>query len=262
MSRSLLFSSVALLAVLVGLAVADDPSVQPTQVVETRVRQLVKGDQPAWDAPDLMVHLRITGRDIKLAKMAEPPTITEAKDDTGADLMPPKDDLSRDEHAPFLMGIGERDDPKDAVDVPLHLKVPARNAKSIATLKGQVTLLAGGQEKAVSTADLAKLADKDIDSADLKAAGITVRIVGVEAEGKKLKLRVSGAVQAIKSGDVLDGGESIVQGTGVTTDEKGNTETTYDLSKPLDAKTTLKIAVIVGQKKLVVPFALKGIELP
>lgn len=262
MSRSLAIVAVTLLTAFVCLA-GDDPVVQPTQIIETRMRQIAKGDPDRWDSPGLTVLLRISGPAIKNARLAEPPKITEAKDDTGADLMPPKDDEIRD-GGHFMMGIGEHDEAKDVVAVSVRLKLPARKATRIATLTGQVTLNSGGEEKVVNTAGLAQLVNKDIESADLKAAGVTIRVLPAEDKtGKSLKLRIGGSTQAIMSVDVLDAaGESLVQGTGTSTDEKGVTETTYDLSGPMDAKTTLKVTVLIGQKKVVAPFTLKDVDLP
>lgn len=262
MSRSVTIAAVVSVACLVSLA-ADDPVVQPTQVIETRIRQIAKGDPDRWDAPGLTVLLRISGPAIKNARLAEPPKITEAKDDTGADLMPPKDDEIMD-GGHFMMGIGEHAEAKDVVPVSVRLKLPARKATRISTLTGQVTLNSGGDEKVVNAAGLAELVNKDVENADLKAAGVTIRVLPSEDKsGKSLKLRIGGSTQAIRSADVLDAaGESLVQGTGTSTDEKGVTETTYDLSKSMDAKTSFKMTVLVGQKKVTAPISLKNIDLP
>jgi hypothetical protein len=255
---------VMLLAASAALA-ADVVSVKPTEISETRVKQIVKGN--SWDKSGLEITLHVEGATVDAATAFGKMKFTTAVDDAGGDLKPK-------EEKGFFSGPSEdkfnkidrfmQEKGAKGFDVRLKLALPKRSAKTIKEIKGEMQVLAGGDEKVVEVKNLATQAGKSIDDPALKAAGLQIKFTKAQADASKtdLPVEVKGDPNNIKEVEILDAsGQKINQGYS-SGSFGGAEQISYMLSKPLDDTMTMKIHVLVGQKTMPVPFDLTNLELP
>src|SRR5215213_621686 len=153
-------------------------------VSETRERRV--GDEKARGMfAGLKVTLRFDGPVARGVSKVGRLKLTEATDDAGTDLRD-KEQLRWCEQLQDVSRFGQSDKEKAAgvFDYDLRLGLPARAAKAVKNVKGEVQVLAGGQEVTVSLPAVRKLAGKPVENADLKAAGLTLK-VNASPAGKK-----------------------------------------------------------------------------
>lgn len=279
MIRSALIAAMVLSSAGAASAAPDAPidttvTAKPTEIVETRIEKLIKDDRMfSSEHSGVAVKLRIAGAAVNNAAAYGKLKLTEAIDDTGADLRPKPaakmvafggagdGDRFTEIHR---FGMREDDKSRESFDMSIDLVLPARKATRIVSLKGTFEVQAGGQEKLVTVANPKSLTGKSIDDPVLKSAGLTVQIESPKGAGgtNSLPLKVKGNSAAIKKVEIVDAAgksisdQSMSMGTG---DER---TTTYTLNKPLDDTITLKIHVLAGLKNVNVPFDLKNLALP
>lgn len=266
--------------------------VTPVQVTETRQKDLLP-DQGVRMGPStgLTVTIRLDGPEVKNATQYGKVKITTATDDAGTNLQAQGNNsfmgLGSDQFQPFrqtgtMMDFGKPAPaaPASNHDVELSVGLPARSAKKIAVLRGELQVLAGtGQAKAVLVKNPQTMAGKALTDPVLKQAGVTVKVLDKKAaaangmpadmpmmgnmgNGPSVSVEISGNPNAIESMDVVDaGGQSVANGSFDMTTDNVMTKT-IQLSKPLSPAMTLKLGVSVGQKAITVPFELKDIDLP
>lgn len=268
-------------------------AVTPVQVMETRQKDLVH-EQGIGMGPGsgLTVTIRLDGPEMKNATHYGKVKITEATDDAGTNLQAQGNTRfmgsGSDHFQPFrvwegaMMSFGKPVPaaPASTHDVELSVGLPARAAKKIAVLRGELQILGGaGQAKTVLVKNPQAMAGKVLTDPVLKQAGVTVKVLDSKAvavsgapadfpvmgnlgDGPGVAVQISGNPNAIGSIDVVDAnGQSVGAGSGSMTMDNVMTKT-IQLSKPLTAAMTLKLDVSVGQKAITVPFELKDIDLP
>lgn len=158
----------------------------PTHVSDLREKDLAKTEEEIVRSPRLTVTVRAEGKEIKDARGWGNVDITEAIDDTGHDLRMPKkpkppadedneDDQDANEGFTILEPLVGSIDRELLMDI--GLASPARTATRIARLRGEFTLLRGGEIKEVAVDHLVDLAGKSIENPVLKDAGVEIVIV-------------------------------------------------------------------------------------
>ena len=73
---------------------------------------------------------------------------------------------------------------------------------------------------------------------------------------------MTGPSDAIKEVKILDAGGQSLSDSNWSMGSAAKRTIQYELSRPIDARTTLNIHVVVGQKTVAVPFELRDVELP
>lgn len=259
-------ASLIVLACLAAVASAAEVTIKPITLTERRVRQIEKPKENFFSQPGgVEVELRIQGDAVKGATAWGKLKFTEAKDDTGADLTP-KDSLNFGDSFSKLMEPFGQDKPKvrESFEVTLNLAQPARKAMKIASLKGEFQVLAGGTEKTVNVAKLKSMVGKALEHADLKAAGLEIKVAEIKKEGamEVVALSVKGDLKAIKEGSIVDAAGKPLSMGHFTMTMNEVTTIGYHCEKAVDDAAALKLTLIIGQKTVTVPFALKDLDLP
>jgi hypothetical protein len=239
--------------------------VRPVMLSETRERAL--GDAAKRGGTGfftgLRVKLLIDGPAVRDAAKVGRLKLVEATDDLGADLRD-KEQLKWCEQLQDVNRFGTFDSDKGSgFEYELRLGLPARNATAIARLKGELTVLAGGQEKVVTVAAARTLAGTAVNDPALSAAGISLRIAQSQGKKDSLAVELTGDFDAIKEVKVL-AADGINVMTGAWWSEAAGTRSvSYMLSRPVDdADARLELRLAVGQKKLAVPIELANLPLP
>ncbi len=271
-------------AVVLGLVLAipaygaQKIKIMPVQLVETRAKQFKKKVKfPSTSELKLTIH--VEGDQVNDATSYGKIKFDEAADDAGTDLKPKKAKGmssfggSDDEFKPLrsgMMGMRQEEDEK-GFRLELSLGLPSRKAILISRLKGEFQVLAGGTEKTVTIKKPKNLIGKKVEDPVLEAAGLEARILDPKKKKggwfsmggeNSLSIELKGDLKAVQKMDVIDAkGKSLTSGHMSMGDHKKKTYS-YDLDKPLDDTTTLKIELLVGLKTITVPLDLKDLELP
>jgi hypothetical protein len=232
-------------------------------VSETRERRL--DDKGRGMFAGLKVTLRFDGPVARGVSKIGRLKVTEATDDAGTDLRD-KDQLRWCEQLQDVSRFGQSEKEKAAgvFDYDLRLGLPARSAKAVKNLKGEVQVLAGGREVVVSLPAVRKLAGRPVEDADLKAAGITLK-VNASPSGKKnsIEAELTGDFDAIREVKVLSPDGSNKMAGSWWSESGGKRTVSYMLSEPLeDDAARLELRIVVGQKTLSVPVEIADLALP
>jgi hypothetical protein len=242
------------------------PKVKTITVWEIRgTDQCPAGISSHPPSPGLTVTLRVDGLD----QPARHGTviISEAKDDAGTDLKPRPGSGGGDEATEFP-AVPHRPDPDASQETPgfyaqLKLQLPARQARRISSLKGELRLVAGGKPATVKVPGVKALCGKTVDHPDLARSGVTVQ-VGQPSQGDPLEFAamISGLTPRDTSVSVADAdGKDITHGSSGSIG-KAVVQWHMDLDRPLRDTDVLTVHLFAGQKPLTVPFDLKEIALP
>ena len=274
----------------------------PTHISESREKDLAKMEFQISSDRSLTVTVRGEGEAFKEARGWGGVIVTEAVDDTGHDLQLPKRKPARKAHrhhagetarekaeadAADAADDDDADDDADANEyftvlepligsrdrellIEIGLALPPRKAIRIARLRGELTLMRGGEIREITIANLPDLLGKSIDDPALTAAGLEVSIMHVgqnpaDEDKSTLKLKLKGHPVAFSKAEVSDAdGKSASSGSEQRAPRLADTELemSFQLKEPLNNAMVLKLYVIVGQEAVRVPFDLKDIALP
>ena len=244
---------------------APEIKARPVGVSETRERRVADEKSSHGMFAGLKVTLRFDGPVARGVSKVGRLKLTHATDDAGTDLRD-KDQLRWCEQLQDVSRFGQSDKEKAAgvFDYDLRLGLPARSAKAVKNLKGEVQVLAGGREVTVSLPAVRKLAGKVVEDADLKAAGITLKVMA-SPTGKRntVEAELSGDFDAIRDVKIY-GPDGTNKMAGSWWSEAGGKRTvSYMLSEPLeDDAARLELRVVVGQKTFNVPLEIADLPLP
>jgi hypothetical protein len=259
--------------------------VAPVSITEARSRQFdgPQEGQQRLAGEDLTLLLRLSGDDLESAAEYGMLRIREATDDTGRSLLLKGDDriIYPEEQAFVPFRIPEfESDPKSAPrQFEVHLLPADRKAVKIATLKGQVQIRIGGEEKFVSAPKAKGLLGKKIEDPILAEAKLEVRLLPVATKPENtfapddaewVDIEVKGNPAAVQKIEMLDSTERDLRvGSAIDDEDAAGEKTEEDLhhhriaiSRALDEKMTLKLTLRIGQKVIVVPIDLKDVKLP
>ena len=164
---------------------ADKPKVEAVGAEELRTAGENGTGSSSAQEPRLTVVLRIDGLD-QPARFGRV-VIAEAKDDAGTDLRPKDDDAEKEGDQKLTelpnvtrpVGSSTVEDVPKAFYVRVRLRPSARQARRIASLKGEIRVAAGGdaEKPAVITIPGVKaLRGKTVDNPELARAGVTVQV--------------------------------------------------------------------------------------
>jgi hypothetical protein len=242
------------------------PSIDVVAISERRGATLAAQPDSAERAPGLSVYLRVAGVD-RPASYGEV-VVTKATDDAATNLSPPPRAAGEQKTQEFtsvkqVTGAPDAEAAPGAFVARVDLGSPARAAKRIAVLKGELRLTLGGDDKTLTLPGVLSLRGKTVEHPDLTRAGITVQ-VGAPGRlgGDELPVMVSGdGAQSVQVG-VVDAGGNSITGSGSGSRSAGSESWTWHLSRPLQPTDALTITLPAGQKFVTVPFELKDIELP
>ena len=240
--------------------------VRAVAMTETRERALGEASKNGSFGfmTGLRVKVRLEGPAARDAAKAGRLKVVEAVDDLSGDLRD-KEQLKWCEQLQEVNRFGMSDAEKSsgAFEYEMRLGLPARKATSIQRLKGELLVLAGGQEKVVTIPSPRTLAGTTVDDPVLKGAGLGLKIA--QAQGKKdsLAVELTGDFDAIKEVKVLGADGTNVMTGSWWSEAAGKRSVSYMLSKPVeDADAKLQIRLAVGQKKVTVPIELADLPLP
>ena len=239
---------------------------------------LAKTEEEIIRSPHLTVTVRAEGNEIKDARGWGNIVVNEAVDDTGHDLRiqkkpklakPPadeddEDDQDANEGFTILEPLAGSIDRELLMDI--GLASPARTATRIARLRGEFTLLRGGEIKEVAVDHLLDLAGKSIENPVLKEAGVEIVIVRSDKKDSSvLEVKVKGKPLAVsrmaifeKDGKSASNASSYAALGGSVHEASGD----FSLNHALTNRMVLKIQVIIGQEAVIVPFDLRDVILP
>jgi len=253
-----------------ALPASAEVTVTPVMIRETRTRELVKPDPAAsrFFSSELEITLKLSGKELDGATEYQLPTVSEAIDDTSASLVDKENPFSgfqqiqRHSFGPQA----QKTPPTSDFEVKVSLKVPARNAKALKSVKGAVKVRAGGEKKEVLVKSPGAMAGKAIEDPALTAAKVGIKFAdakaGKPANPRELMLDITGDRTPIKSMEVIGADGNAVSNGFSSFTFNGNTQYSVSLNKPLDETMSLRVSLIIGQQVLDVPFELKDLPLP
>ena len=237
-----------------------------TPVVISELRRDVPDSSTRQSAPErgrLNLSLEITGPGARDATRWRGLQIEEAVDDLGNSLLPPRLSL----WAQTMPG-----DQWKSLDAQSHqvqrrtiveaiLLPPARRAKRIARLRGELELQAGGERKAIRIPKLKSSAGAPVADPVLEAAGLKLTIESLNTlSGPAIRLDLLGSNCALRDADVTEApGSSMLS----YPSQLGSVEPWWiAVSRPLSDKMTLDVEILVSQRIVTVPIGLRDIPLP
>ncbi len=228
----------------------------------------------------LEIELKLSGPELAEAKGIRT-TVKDAADDTGKPLAKAENRFGGDgfEELQKAFGGGFSDDKKaDEFQVKLEFANPPRAAKAIKALNGSIELLIPAKDPAaVITASVAKDADKPLENAVLKAAGVEITLRKPGKEEKKdagfgfggslgendLGYVIKDAKGKVASVEFCDAAGKKLESNGRMSSGFAGSKTvtiTFNAKPPADA--VAKIYVVTDKSVVTVPIALKDIPLP
>ena len=253
--------------VLAGVSVVmgqEAVKVSPAEISERRSTTFIKKENVfSSDRDGLTLKLHLEGPAVTGATKYGHFKITSGTDDVGTALTLEKDPFqSKDDFKDVSrFGRSEKGEPP-ALDVDLMLSLPARKASEIKALKGQLEVLAGGAEKVAKFDHLSSHMGKTLDDPVLKRAGLVAMLAKIDPEKREVTVEYTGKTDALQDVDVFDASGKKISNGAMSMNWGGKMSTTYDVSGPIDAGTSLQLHVMAGQKAIVVPFDLEAIKLP
>ncbi|KKL85830.1 hypothetical protein LCGC14_1950800, partial [marine sediment metagenome] len=152
----------------------------------------------------------------------------------------------------------------------LKLAVASRQASRIAELTGSFKLLVGGKVTEVVVKDVGALVGKTVSNAQLKSAGLTVKIVkptggffGGGDATKSIAFVVEGPAEMLLGVEMVDEAGKVVKTSGGWSRMGGGPKIrTLTVRGAMPAKSGLKIKLLAGGKTATVAISLKDIPLP
>lgn len=245
---------------------ADDLKVEPVHLTEHRERELVKRKDgfPSGMSDGLQIKLRFSGPTAKTAKKIGNVQIKSATDDAGNSLIA-QDRFQWGKQMDEIQRFGQSDEEKEVgtFDYDLRLGLPSRMAKAIKEVKGELTLLFGGEEKAVTVPAIKSMAGKRLDEPTLDAAGLSITVGKLNPKDpNSFPVEITGDMNTIRELRIVSQkGDNLVTGSWYT-DDRGKRSASYMLTAPLDDKAGLELNLVVGQKTVQVPIDLQNLPLP
>jgi len=253
-----MFTVVLLLSALAPSQTPEVPTVRPIEVREDRVRQLVK-ERSFGNVSVLTVRGELKGSAVTQAAKFGNLKVTEANDDTGADLIS-KDDFFSKTNRPEMKSIDKYERQEDRLPFDIRLKTTARIAKKI-SLKGSIDLLIGGKRANADFPKLRSLAGTELKHVELAALGIKIKLVKVEKSA--IEYTIDGNQGPIDEVVLLDkSGKKIESTAGTFSVGKGPVIHQNNFAQEIGADSTLRIVLLKDAKTVTVPIAFANLELP
>lgn len=239
----------------------------PVRVDETRTL-IIHDDGVSRSSTGLTLTFSLAGPEAESAVKYGDLTIEEAVDDTGASLIPDKNDMFnapkkfKDFSNAFFRKSSIANGQPPAPEIELTLAVPKRSATKIARLRGTVSLASAGTEK---TFELANLKSPGKRTMDIPAsANLTITVDAVSGDHvRKLEIELTGNEDAVESLEVVDAsGRKVSNGMSSWFMDNGPIHRSIDLRKPLDDSMKLVAKIDLDRKFTKVSFDLKDVSLP
>jgi hypothetical protein len=233
------------------------PAVRPVEIRDERVKTLEKNQFAGNNS--LSVRGQLQGPAVKQASKYGNLKVSEAKDDTGADLIVKGDSFSAT-NQPDLKAIDDFARKEDKLDFDIRLKTTARAAK-ILSVKGSIDLIVGGTRVNADFPKVKALANSELKHAELTALGLKIKLAKVE---KSINYTMEGNETSIEEIVLLDKSGKKIDSQGSSSFSIGKGPRTFDMSfgQAIDPDATLRITLLKGAKPLTVPFAFDKLELP
>jgi hypothetical protein len=255
--EQLVTAELLLLTLLAPAQAADVPAARPVEVRDERVKTLEKTMFGGSNA--LTVRGVLQGPAVKQASKYGNLKVSEAKDDTGTDLIVKGDSFSAT-NRPDLNPISDFARKDDKLNFDVKLKTPLRTAKSI-SVKGTIDLVVGGERVHADFPKVKALANSELKHAELTALGLKFKLAKVE---KSISYTMEGNEALIEEILLLDKTGKKVPSQGTSSFRLGKGPKNYDIGfgQAIDADATLRITLLKGARQVAVPFAFDKLELP
>ena len=141
-----------------------------------------------------------------------------------------------------------------------------RKASRLLSLKGELTVVGGGEPKVLIVPAIRKLLDKSIDAPDFKNMGLSLKVLPpslTQYKDQAINVVLTGPSEAVTEMKFIDkDGRDITSSSSREVRDEDHAEEYFLWAQKLDASTSLKIEYMTGQKKLTIPINLKDITLP
>jgi hypothetical protein len=259
-----LTSVIALLALAAAAAAGPKPEPTTRPSVEVAGVSEIRGTrkpEPGLSGPPgggVQVYLRVAG----LARPARrgQVVVTEATDDAGTNLVPRRVDGDAE---PQDLESEPGPSTRPALLARVDLGLPARQARRIAVLKGELRLTAGAGSRTVKVPGVKALCGKTVDHPELTKAGISVQVGRQGRLGShELALLFSGDGAPDVSVTVVDAAGADISGGASGSPGKASEGWLVHLRRPLQDTDALNLSIPAGHEVVTVPFELKDIALP
>ncbi|MFI5379512.1 MAG: hypothetical protein ACHRHE_09460 [Tepidisphaerales bacterium] len=272
-------AGIVLAAVTAAVFAADraEVSVKVVKVTDNRVQEM-----PGGASSDLTIRVRVGGDLVNGATAWGNVKFAEAVDDLGTDLRPGENwfaDARREFHTvnpssvtvnlsdvrsfeeALLTAVNKK--PESGFEIHLSVPSPPRKAERIKRIKGEFQVTSGGEEKVVRIGGLKTDKERVVEDAQLKAAGLEVKILPrtKEDDDKTIHVEIRGYTHVIKKDDVLDAvGKSVVDGG--SGGGWGHIDRKYYTVRTVEESFVVQLRVLVGQKTVTIPFEFTDVPLP
>lgn len=245
-----------------------------THVVETRVQRYVPSERAPVEEGKLELGLEIRGDAINPGSQISKIEVTEATDDAQTDLTPDQEVLERITNWEISLPplLGERKGAQARVlRLLLPLKLPARTAKVIRSVRGTLTLSAGGETEDVTVGDIPGKIGELLEDPKLAECGLEIRIIDPkdalaeerndDAVSFKVGIEVTGNTSLLRTVDVVDENDRSIANGVTLLDYKTHKKVFVHLIHGLDNVPRLKIRFLSGATEVVVPFEASDLKL-
>jgi hypothetical protein len=193
--------------------------------------------------------------------------VTEAKTDTGADLIRRRKDpkaVFGITNVPGFLAVRDGEAKSGKIDVQIELFTAPRAAKKF-KLKGTIEVLVGGETTNIDIPDIVAKKDKDVlEHEAFKAAGLKIVVSSrFGKDEKSFYYTIEGNDSIVKETTVVDASGKVIPASRGIAGSRTSGQTHYVSSPkklPKDAK--LRVTIYKGGKISKLPFEFDNIELP
>jgi hypothetical protein len=206
--------------------------------------------------------MKVTGLPFKPARAGDF-KFTEITDDVGTDLMKPTLEMPA-----YLKGLQKINNaaPDNSFTISMNIGRSPRKATTITAIKGELTVLGGGENKETTVAGFAGMIGKTIDNEDFKKIGLTLTVREPEQsflKGQAIMFDVDGPMEAVAEMSLLGAdGKAQPCSYSATAATAGKPAQLFIGGGKIDATNSVKIKYVVGQQKVVIPMDYRDIPLP
>ncbi len=253
-----------LLALLVAFQAAEQPQLSPRYFFEQRNRTVASGFTSIGGFERL--ELRLELKNIKDVRSYGNLRITEAKTDTGVDLIRrPKDKEAffGTTNRPIFETPTQYESRSGKVWIEVLFDKTPRTATKV-TIRGSLDVLMGGKPADIDFANISKLQGTTLQNKKFTAAGMTIKVKKARYKNK-VELIASGNNSILSDITVVDNAGKKISSRTISYSYKGTSDKCFyriTSSQKIPADAKLRVIIIQGGRIHTLPIRLKNYNLP
>ena len=265
-----LIATFVLLVPSIAVAQEGEIKVAVKRVFESRAKNLIQDKRRSSARNSMGVVLRFSGKPIESATRLGQLQISSVKDDSGNTLRgayalsAPSSRLTK-LRRPRPFGK-QPAPPRSQTDLTINMTAPARTAKKIARIQGQITFrISKTTSVLIPVSQLNGLSGKAIENANLKKLGLTANVERFSSKGSStsLRMKITGAGSSkFLEARFVDGNDKLLDTTSISFSSIRGVSSTTSAYKALPADAQLKIVVETEYKDRTVKIDLSDVPLP